>query len=210
MVDRGGSQNAVDNKDSRQDSQDSDLARLDREWTDDLEAFNHHQVMRSGYEETREGNSRLAELRQQAAPLVAMGSSIQGVERKMLVDCYDRAYHKDALKAILVVQHPHMLNQNLNKTQIIGKLIDLAVGFPSIQDWLRYLDRAADLARSNLSNPSGHGDEGSDGNDSDDSKADDSKARQHDRVSSSSRTRPLQVVKRHRGRQEGNTSQLSS
>ncbi len=165
--------------------------------------------MRAGYEEDKEGNPKLLELRQQAAPLIALGSDIQGAERKLLAECYDKAFNKPALEALLVVKHPHFTGQKLNKMQVIGKLIDAGVGFPTIQEWTRCMEKAMTLQRGgqtieaqpiqdqaladNLDQ--GGMESGSDEDEKGDQ--DGSKARRHTQTSSAARTRPLQVVKRN-------------
>ena len=51
-------------KGERKDRQrEADITRLEREWEEDLIAFNRLKIMRAGFEETKEGNPRLAEVR---------------------------------------------------------------------------------------------------------------------------------------------------
>ncbi len=191
----------------------TDLQRMDREWAEDLVAFNRYKIMRSGYEETKTGNPKLTELRQQAAPLIALGSDLQGPERKLLVECYDKAYNKPALEALLLVKHPHILGQKLNKTQIISKIIDAGVGFPTIQEWATFMEKAETLQRGSGSTQvvvnldQSVNDNGSGSDDEDKADRDASKATRHTLAndSAATRTRPLQVVKRG-GRTDGKTS----
>ncbi len=176
--------------------QEAEVKRLDQEWEEDLVAFARYKVMRSGYEE-QQGNNRLIELRQQAASLVAMGSTIQGAERKLLAECYDKAYQKAALDALLVVKHPHLVGHNLNKMQIIGKLIDAGAGFPTMQDWIQIMDKARALQNGpHTDEPDGNGD-------SDEEDKDVSKAQRHSQTNTAERSRPLNVVKKGRSVGEG-------
>ncbi len=171
-------------------AQERDVERMDREWEEDLVAFGRYKIMRSGYEEAKQGNTRSTELRQQAAPLVALGGDLQSAERKLLVECYDKAYHKQALEALLITKHPHLIGSNLNK---IGHLINAAAGFPAMQEWPQIMARAAVLRQG----PNVNMDQ--DNADSDDDDKDESKAQRHSQTNTAARNRPLSVVKRGRG-----------
>lgn len=189
-------------------AQDSETQRLDKQWEDDLVAFNRHKVMRAGFEESRQGNPRILEVKTQAAPLVALGSKIKGQERKLLGNLYDKVYQKPALDMLLIAKHPHYAGQQLNKEQVIAKLIDAVVGFPSVQEWLTYIKTAEDILKDK--DDVGDPNEESDG----DNDKDESKAQMHSR--GSSRQRPLNVVKKKKtsshqeGKYEGTSTNTKS
>ncbi len=184
--------------------QDGDIERLDKEWEEDLVAFARYKIMRSGYEEAKQGNNRLTELRQQAASLVVLGSNIQSAERKLLVECYDKAYHKQALEALLVTKHPHMVGHTLNKIQVIGHLIDAGAGFPTMQEWPQIMNDAAKLQ----AGPRIALDHDGNGESEEDDK-DASKAQRHSQANIMERSRPLSVVKRGKGASENKLSSSS-
>ena len=99
------------------------------------------------------------------------------------MECYDKAFHKSALEAALHVKHPHLMGQSLNKTQVIGKLIDASFGFPTVQEWVRYMEKATDLHQR------GHPTVTGSGGGSDDEDKEESKAQRHTRANSTARTR---------------------
>ena len=87
-----------------------------------------YNVMRSKYEEKVEGNALLKTEKDKAARLIALGTSITGEDRKKLADIYNNLYRLDALKALLCVNHPHHLKENLSKADIIQGIIDAVLG----------------------------------------------------------------------------------
>lgn len=150
-------------------SDDTDAHSVDPQWELDYKAFIQHRVMKPGYEEKRDGNPALEEIRKLAAPIFARGAAINTAEKATLAKFYNTLYYKEPLAKMLQVAHPSTKAMRLTKDDIIARIIQSNLGFPTIDGWLTIFAQGEKLD-----------DEGSD---DDDGKGDLSKAARHSRRS---------------------------
>ena len=112
------------------------------EWDKELADFEVLQVLKEGYKETKDGKNLLQNIRDQAAPIVGRiglntsdDKGEQSGDRKQLAKWYDEIYYAKALSKLLIFTHPS--THNLNKRDVINRLIDAKVGFPLVHKWLK-------------------------------------------------------------------------
>ena len=61
----------------------------------------------------------------------------QSGDRKQLAKWYDEIYYAKALSKLLIFTHPSSVGHNLNKKDVINRLIDAKAGFPLVHKWLK-------------------------------------------------------------------------